>query len=574
MISLRQYQLEAKDSVWSHLAAKDTNPCVVIPTGGGKTPVIASLCKDAASLWGGRVIVLTHVKELVQQNANKLAEMCPEIRYGIYSAGLRRRDTSGQVIVAGIHSVYNRACDLDAFDIIIIDEAHLIPPDGDGMYRRWIEDSRIINPDVRIVGLTATPYRLSSGYICGPNNILNEICYEIGVQELIRDGWLSPLISKGGTAKADLSGLKVKSGDYVASEVQERMDVEEIVEAACTEIVTLTQNRQSVLIFTSGIKHGKHVAEVIARISGQECGFVEGNSSDRDTTIARFKGEHGQLFQGKLKYLANVNVLTTGFDCPHVDCVVLLRSTLSAGLYYQMVGRGFRTHVGKSNCLVLDYGDNIITHGPVDQIKVREQRNGGKGGEPPAKECPNCHAIILAVFASCPECQHIFPAKDPIPHSTTAESKGILSGQFEDEWLDVFETKCYPHNKKGADENHPRTLCVRYKVDSLNWKAEWVCIEHPPGSFARRKAEAWWRARSNEPCPTCADEAVDHINANRVAKTLRICVRSVAGEKYDRIVNYELSEKPKPIEVIDGLAEPGFEFGFNASALIEDEIPF
>ncbi len=151
---------------------------------------MATICRDAVVQWNGRVLILAHVKELLQQTADKLSTVCPEVSFGIYSAGLKRRDTNNPVIVAGIQSVYRRACELDAFDLILVDEAHLIPLEGDGMYRQFLADARKVNPHLRVIGFTATPYRLKSGSICTHDGFLNHICYEVGVRELIRDGYL------------------------------------------------------------------------------------------------------------------------------------------------------------------------------------------------------------------------------------------------------------------------------------------------------------------------------------------------------------------------------------------------
>jgi superfamily II DNA or RNA helicase len=303
----------------------------VIPTAGGKTPVIATICKDAATLWNGRVLILAHVKELLEQAADKLQAICPEVPFGIYSAGLKRRDRNKPVIVAGIQSVYQRACEFDPFDLILIDEAHMITPDGDGMYRQFLAEAKLVNPNVRVVGFTATPYRLSSGPICSPDNIINHICYEIGVRELISQNYLCPLVSKNGKAKADTSKLHIRGGEFVADEVENLMDDDWLVESACAEIVEYTKDRKAVLIFASGIKHGKHIVQVLQDRHGIECGFVTGDTpnNERDTLLKRFR-------EGKLKYLCNVNVLTTGFDAPHIDCIALLRPTMSPGLYYQM----------------------------------------------------------------------------------------------------------------------------------------------------------------------------------------------------------------------------------------------
>ncbi|HMO12066.1 MAG TPA: DEAD/DEAH box helicase, partial [Actinotalea sp.] len=309
MLTLRPYQHEAKHAVYDHLRVRDDNPCVVIPTAGGKTPVMASVCQDAVTLWSGRVIILAHVKELLEQTADKLNAICPEVRYGVYSAGLKRRDTDRPVIVAGIQSVYQRACEFDPFDLVVIDEAHMIPPDGDGMYRQFLAEARVVNPNLRIIGFTATPFRLKTGSICTPDGFLNHVCYEVGVRELIVQGYLCPLVTKAGKVKADTSGLHVRAGEFVPGEVEALMDDAELVRAACAEVVEATHERNGCLIFASGIKHGEHIVSVLKAKHDIACGFVTGDTptEERDAILARFKA-------GKLKYLCNVNVLTTGFD--------------------------------------------------------------------------------------------------------------------------------------------------------------------------------------------------------------------------------------------------------------------
>lgn len=145
-MELRPYQQEAVEAVYNHLRSKDNNPCVVIPCGCGKSVVHAQIAKDAVEKWNGRVLILAHVKELLEQNSGKVKAFCPDIPMGIFSAGLKSRDTEEPVIVAGIQSVYNKACDLGPFDLAIVDEAHLIAPDGDGMYRTFLKDMKVINP--------------------------------------------------------------------------------------------------------------------------------------------------------------------------------------------------------------------------------------------------------------------------------------------------------------------------------------------------------------------------------------------------------------------------------------------
>jgi DNA repair protein RadD len=549
MLTLRPYQHEAIEAVYRHLRERDDNPVVVIPTAGGKTPILATICKDAVSRWNGRVLILAHVKELLEQAADKLRAVCPEVKFGVYSAGLKRRDTEHAVIVAGIQSVYRRACELDAFDLVIVDEAHLIPTSGDGMYRQFLAEAKVVNPHVRVIGLTATPFRLDSGAICAPDHFLNAICYEISVKELIRDGFLCPLITKAGLTRVDTSELHVRAGEFVAEEVERLMDQDNLVLAACREIVAHTQDRKKCLIFAAGVAHGRHIVDVLRHEHGIDCGFVCGDtpSGERAELIARFRDEPKQsLFQHEpLKYLCNVNVLTTGFDAPNIDCVALLRPTASAGLYYQAVGRGFRLHPGKQDCLVLDFGGNVLRHGPVDQLKIKDKSAGGTG-EAPAKECPECHLVIAAGYTVCPDCGYQFPPPERQRHEAQATEAGILSGQITTTIYKVEDVFYGVHTKRGAGEDAPKSMRVDYRVALNEYKSEWICFEHT--GYARWRAEQWWRKRSPDPVPDTAERAVELAGCGALATTSYITVRTVAGDPYERIIDYEIGPKPEPCE--------------------------
>ena len=571
-MQLRPYQQEAVTAVYQHLRGRDDNPCVVLPTGSGKTALIATICRDAVDLWGGRVLVLAHVKELLEQAVDKLHALAPDLwmKIGVYSAGLNSRDASQPIIVAGIQSVYQKSALLSKFDLVIVDEAHLIPPDGDGMYRRFLDDARKLNPQLRVIGLTATPFRLSSGPICvpPPEGILNSICYEIGIRELIRDGYLSPLKSKAGQSRANTNLVHVRGGEFVAGELEAAVDQDHLVRSACREIVDQTTQRKSVLVFAAGVQHGRHVAGILEQLTSTECGFVDGETRSlyREGFIHRFR-------EGALKYLVNVNVLTTGFDAPGTDCVVMLRPTMSPGLYYQQVGRGFRMTSGKTDCLVLDFAGNILRHGPVDQIQVAGPDSKGTGSAP-AKECPGCQALIATGYATCPECGYVFPPPDRRSHEAAAGTEGVLSGQVTINDYPVRAVNYSVHVKRDASPDAPRSMRVDYEYAYYQHKSEWVCFEHH--GFARLKAEAWWKLRSCVPVPTSAEEAVALVNAGALAETLSITVRSVAGEKFDRIVDCELGAKPEPAGIAVATDEP--EWDHNQPdpepAIPLDDIPF
>ena len=588
-MNLRPYQQAAVDAVYNHLRSKDNNPCVVIPTAGGKSCILVQIAKDAVEKWNGRVLILAHVKELLEQNSEKIRKLCPDLKIGIYSAGLKSRDTKEQVIVAGIQSVYNKACELGPFDLIIIDEVHMVPQDGEGTYRTFLKDMKIINPRVRIIGLTATPFRLKGGLICKPENILNEVCYEVGIKEMITQGYLSPMVSRAGKTEAQLDNLHIRGGEFVADEFESAMNKEEATDVACREIARLTEDRKTVLIFCTSVFHCRNVAEKISHYTGQECAVVTGETpaQERAEIIARLCGEDitTALFGSRkppLKYCANVSVMTTGLDVPNIDCVVMLRPTASPGLLLQCAGRGFRLspETGKRECLFLDFGGNILRHGPLDMIRVKES-GAGKGGDAPAKKCPQCLALIHAAYAKCPQCGFEFPPSEKSNLSDKASSAGIISGQIDYTDYDVQDVYYCVHEKRHAEPGTPRTMRIDYQIGFDEFKSEWVCPEHT--GYARDKFVKWWKERAALGCqiPNTAREAVALANEGLLAAPERITVRSVAGEKFDWITRWVLKDRPVMREPGDDSAEIGEDYPSNSPGDLgvaqdydPEEIPF
>ncbi|QDT30906.1 DEAD/DEAH box helicase [Thalassoglobus polymorphus] len=541
-------------------------PLQVIPTGGGKTIILSTIARDVTTHWGGRCLILSHVKELVGQSAAEILEVDSTLDVGVYSAGLKRRETENAIITAGIQSVYKRAAELGPFNMVIVDEAHLIPPDGEGMYRTFLQDAAMVNPKFRLMGLTATPYRLSSGLIYGEGEIFTEIAYEVGVRELIADGYLSPLVSKRVT-EFDDSGIRVTRGDYNASDMESSML--QTVSEAVRETIGRTKDRNSVLIFSAGVSHAVEICNFL-QSAGETVALITGDTdpAERDETIVKFKA-------GEIKYLVNVNVLTTGFNAPNVDAVVLLRSTLSPGLYYQMVGRGFRLFPGKRNCLILDFGGNVMRHGPVDQVNIGHgKKRKGEAGEAPSKVCPQCQSENAAGRALCVDCGFAFPIQEKPKHEAEADDVAPLSGEITEDVFEVHDTEFYLHTKMGADETAPKTMRVDYMVSSGNSISEWICIEHD--GFAGDKARKWWAERSRLPMPHTAADAVNIARLGGLSVTREITRRKVSGERFSSLVDYVLDERP---EVGEAGADPLEEFeenrGLKQLALIDpDDVPF
>lgn len=551
---LRPYQQSALDSVWGALRMRDDNPCVVLPTGSGKTPLMATLCREAVMQWGGRVLILAHVKELLEQTAGTLHRLAPEVEFGVYSAGLKRRDTDHVVIIAGIQSVYERACELGAFDLIFIDEAHLIPKAGEGRYLTFLAKAKVVNPDVRVIGLTATPYRMSSGAICEPGNILNHVCHETGIKELIQAGYLCGLTSKAPKVAIKSDGFHIRNGEFVASEVAERFDSGLAMTPIVDDIISRTQDRHGILVFASSVINAEILKGHLQDATREEVGLITGETKtwERDELTARFRGASTPLNpRPPLRWLVNVNVLTTGFDAPNVDCVCLVRPTASAGLYYQMVGRGFRICETKTNCLVLDYGENIKRHGAIDCITVKTA--SGEVKPAPMKVCPECEAIMSARVSVCPDCGFEFPLKTKDEEEKepklqdSAANDSILSGEKTETEYNVLDVSYYAAPSK--KDPSVKTVRVEYQVGMMTVIRSWVCPEHE-GWVRDNRFIPWWRKRSKLPVPRSADDVAEYGNKKMLATPQRIKVTETSGDKYPEVVELDFTELPVPVALV------------------------
>lgn len=803
---LRHYQQTAVDKIYDYLREKSGNPCVVLPTGSGKTPLLATLCRDAVQNWDGRVLVLAHVKELLEQSVEKIKAVAPDLDVGVYSAGLKRKEAANAVVVAGIQSAYKRGAELGRFDLAIIDECfpagtpiltpdgtkcvdalnigdtvlnayghgrvlavsvressdmfrlefsngssvectgnhlfftcsgwkkaselmageisfgveavsvlqknilpktmdfsagegdccssetveqarlllsilrqeaeepdeqlsvtiedegkttrnsaqadssgrqrmsassssisdaacprggmgigipcvsghgerqrvsdllqdrhcepeqddrnrtgrefsriafaeisgyqengdaevvrvvsvsrieregtttvfnlhvsghpsyfangrlvhncHLISEKSEGTYQQLLSDLMEINPDLRIIGLTATPYRTGDGDLCGKDKLLTEIAYEVGVKQLINEGFLSRIVNKHAVGSIDTSAIKIVRGEFDDRQAEAAFIEGSIVRNACEEILGWTAKRKSVLIFCQTIDHARMVVNHLEiALADVESIFGDTPDDERADILKRFK-------TGKLQYLVNVNVLTTGFDAPNVDAVVLLRATVSPGLYYQMVGRGFRLAEGKENCLLLDFGGNVRRHGPVDVIRAKAK---GKSEGPSTRVCHECREVLPISCAICTECGFEFPKQDrEITHDPFADDAEPVSTDPVSETVPVDKVFYNVHTKKGADEGTPQTLRVTYQLSMFSRVSEWVCVEHQ--GFARKKAEKWWALRSHDECPHSAAQAVQMAEDGRLLAPTSITIKTTPGKAFPEIVGYDLPD--------------------------------
>ncbi|GLR04266.1 carboxylate--amine ligase [Vibrio hyugaensis] len=358
MYTLRPYQADSVKAV-IHYFRKHTTPAVIVlPTGAGKSLVIAELARLAK----GRVLVLAHVKELVEQNHAKYEGY--DLKGSIFSAGLGRKETDQQVVFASVQSVVRNLDSFkNQFSLLVIDECHRVPDDKDSSYQKVITHLRELNPGIKVLGLTATPYRLGMGWIYQYHTrgqvrteeprFFRDCIFELPIRYLLDENFLTPArIMDAPVLSYDFSQLKpANTGRYKEAEMDMVIDkakraTPQIVE----QIIQYAKERKGVMVFAATVRHAQ---EIHGLLPEGETSIVIGDTPtpERDAIIQSFKNR-------EIKYLVNVSVLTTGFDAPHVDLIAILRPTESVSLYQQIVGRGLRLSEGKTECLVLDYAGN------------------------------------------------------------------------------------------------------------------------------------------------------------------------------------------------------------------------
>lgn len=534
-ISLRPYQADAIASILDYWAAGGGNPLVDLATGTGKSVVIAKLVRDLTDQYPSmRIVMLTHVKELVAQNFQALLRVWPDAQAGIYAAGLNKRDVHHRITFASIQSVYNKAARLGPRHLALIDEAHLVPSKGNGMYLKFLNDLRSTIPDLRVAGFTATPYRLDTGRLDdGGDRLFDKTVFSYGIGEGIADGYLSPLISKASATEIDVTSVQRRGGEFVAGSLEAAAD--RVTQEAVRELSSYGQERRAWLVFCSGVQHARNVRDEIRR-HGISCEMVSGEmpGGERDSIIRRFRA-------GEIRALTNANVLTTGFDVPHVDMVVMLRPTLSTSLYVQIVGRGTRRAEGKDNCLVLDFAGNCRRHGPVDAVSVGPRRGGagdeGKVGVDSvrAKECPECQSLAALNATECRTCGHEWPREEKPRHEAQAESQvGILSTEaVPPQMVPVVDWRFDRHEKLGS----PDSVKVTY-LAGLNSYFEWLAFEHR--GMPQQRAHQWWVSHGGTtPFPATVSEAIERQSELTIPATISVRPRG----KYFDVVARSFDEK-------------------------------
>lgn len=536
MINLRPYQTRALEELDAWFMENETgHPIVNVATGGGKSILIAEFCRRAVLEYPdyrARILMLVPSKELLLQNYQKLEPLMFDMYIGIVSASAGRKDAAfdKDVVIATVGSVAKNPGMLGRLDIIIIDESHLVNRKNNGQYRQLIADCQRYNPALRVIGLTATPFRGDGVWLTeGKERLFTDIATRVTMRELLDAGFLSPLVNAETGTHIDATGVKMNNGDFVIADLAKRIDQTELNQQIAGQIVDLGKDRKKWLVYCVTVEHAVHMKHELLKLGitvDVVCATTP--TSERDRIIRDFKA-------GRLRCICNVAVLTTGFDVPELDLIALVRNTRSPVLLTQIAGRGMRIAADKQNCLWLDFTDTTAVMGPIDQIKGRPEpkpSNTADGeSEAPFKVCPECGTNCATAVLECKQCGYAFP-----PPATNINGEVSSASVLTKVSFNTYNVArvTYSEHQNRKDASKPPTLKVSYWSGMKLICSEWICIEH--SGFAKTKADRWWYERINTPVPLPRPMAV--VDALAQTEWLRTPEKIVVreGDKWPELI--------------------------------------
>lgn len=524
-MQLRWYQAEAVQSLFQYWATNKGNPLIALPTGTGKSIVFAAFAWQAKTWYPQtRMLLLTHVKELISQNYSKLIRAWPGAPAGVYSAGIGRKETRADITFGGVQSVVNNVSAFGHIDLVGIDEAHLVSPDDESRYQTIIAQLKEINPKLKVFGMSATCWRNKQGMLTEEGGLFTDICYDrttpADFQRFVAEGFLSPLVTSATQTTFDLSGVGIQNGDYNLKQLEEAVDKHDITKAALRETLYAAQNRRSWLLFCSGISHAEHVAGMLNSWGIRTaCVHSKMSKSQRDEQLAGW-------FSGHYRAMTNNNVLTTGIDHPALDYIGMLRPTRSSSLWVQMLGRGMRVAPGKVNCLVQDFAGNITRLGPIDD-PIIPGKPGKGGGDAPVRICPECNCYSHAAARMCEACGYVFPVEEKL--TDKASDAPLMSDAFPvvETFPVTFVSYTDHMSKKGT-----RSIRITYH-SGIRVFHEWINFDAT--AYQKHRANDWWKQRANTEPPNSNNEGLERTGELRNPTRLRVWV----NRQYPEVLGVE-----------------------------------
>lgn len=421
--TLRPYQVQAIDELRKSIA-RHRRSILCVPTGGGKTTIVASMIESAISK-NKRILFLAHRKELLHQATERLQQF--GLKPGLIQGG--NTQTSLILNVASVQTLRNRLYCILPPDIIFIDECHLSAAKS---YQTILNHF----PDAYVVGMTATPTRLDGKPL---GDIYNHIVNPIKIHQLTELNFLCPVRKFASKEHIDMSDVQTVAGDYNSRQLFDKFNKSKLYAGVVDNYLKFARGRPFI-VFCVNVEHSKKTAEAFRSV-GISCQHLDGesNTSERDSTIAMFRS-------GLIQGICNVGLFTEGFDIPHISCVIINRATQSLALYLQMIGRGLRLAPNKSDLIVIDHGDNVIRHGWYDHdhewsLNPKKKKKSDKLQAMAVRLCENCEAMMPVNMRTCPECGYtkIIVEKAPVEAEFAELSRPKVPEHLRKKWRDMTE---------------------------------------------------------------------------------------------------------------------------------------
>lgn len=548
---IRPYQNEAEASIWGYFENGGRgNPFLAMPTGTGKSIIPPLFMYRAMSQYPNqRFLVLTHVKELIEQNYKATQRVWPSAPVDLFSAGLGVKNGYAPIVIGGVATVKNAIREVGRRDAMFIDEGHLLSPNEASMYQTIIAELREFNPHMPVIGLSATPFRMGQGMIVD-GGLFTDLIYDItGVEafnRLIDEYYLSPLIPKRVDTIIDVSDVHELAYDFNQRELHESIRKQNITQRGLNEAWQLAHDRKSWMVFGAGIENCEQITELLNRM-GISATFVHSKISkeSRENRISAFK-------DGRFRAIVSNNILTTGFDHPAIDAILDFRPTVSVVLHVQKYGRGTRPLYhpyytfdmlrdieyrklaiesgGKRNCIVLDFAGNTRRLGPINDPRI-PRRKGPGTGEIPVKLCEYCGAYNHISARVCIDCGSEFVFRTKIKPSASTDE--IIVRTTEPEQETVIETLPVTFVSPGIYQKPGKSpkLQISYFSGMQIFKT-W--LDFAASGFPLHHAHEWWRLHKGEDFPTSVEEALQRFPETRKPASI-VVDRS---EKWPKIVSY------------------------------------
>ena len=502
----RDYQEWAIQSIFEWFENHNTgNPLVVMPTGTGKSLVFCEFIRRALyAFWNTRILLLTHDENLVSQNASTMNRVWPGAPLGMHAAGLRKRDTSYSIIFGMVKSVaatlHKNSSAFPPFDILIIDEAHAFSDKEASAYQTILKILSKHNPNIRVIGFTATPYRLGMGSLL-EGGVFTDIAVDMsGIAPFawfVEQGYLSPLITKKTIVEIDTDSIKQTAGEY--SIKSNDAAIKPVLAQALDEIAQYSRDRKHILGYLPSIDMCELVKYGL-ELRGISSATYHSRNTKTENAQAMVGFKHGEF-----KALLSLSKLTTGFDFPELDFGFIFRATTSPGLWVQILGRFTRPAYGKANALVLDFAGNTRRLGPINDPRLPRRKGEKADGTAPVRVCNECGCYNHARATECDVCGHPFPVTVSINETADDAELMITALPSTTVEIPISYVSYAAYQKKGA-----LNPCIRvtYFDNSTPPKSvdQYITPYHS-GSVGNR-GKAWYEGRTGVKLPATIDEAI------------------------------------------------------------------